>query len=57
MDEHVQPETAIEPVHTELVQRPDFGALKTETDHGIGFEGVTVTERVKGLDGSIAEWG
>ena len=33
------------------------GYLKTETDQGIGFEGVTVTERVKGLDGCTAEWG
>lgn len=44
-------------VNTELLQRPGFGDLKTETDQGIGFEGVTVTERVKGLDGSTAEWG
>ncbi|MCI87301.1 hypothetical protein A2U01_0108583, partial [Trifolium medium] len=38
---HVQPETAI--VHMELVVKtPEnvIGVLKTEIDHGIGFEGV-----------------
>lgn len=62
MDEHVQSETAIVSVHTELVQAHEIEVLKTERDQGIVSEDVTeivvVFESVKGLklNGSIAEW-